>query len=252
VDFGPVICFILPIHKVHATGGGASTPHMGGSARRVSVCRILTEQEKRLMKIAPLTERWNEGERDWSFVKNPRSDIERWECEESIRLPEDYREFMLRFNGGYVYPRIFRHNVPNKQMPLASNELTVDPIYDWRTVESHWRGDTYGDSLPPGYIAFAGTPGSLELLMGLHAPNRGKIFSWVQHGSSWATDGNVHIHPQADSFTEFLGSLFDDEDRTDYDGWHLPMYDKLAKDLEIRGQISEAERSTKAPPSDGP
>jgi hypothetical protein len=31
------------------------------------------------MKIAPTTERWNEGERDWSFVKDPRADIEAWE-----------------------------------------------------------------------------------------------------------------------------------------------------------------------------
>ena len=46
------------------------------------------------MRIAPYTERWNEGERDWQFVKDARADIEAWEQREGLVLPESYRRFM--------------------------------------------------------------------------------------------------------------------------------------------------------------
>jgi hypothetical protein len=185
------------------------------------------------MKIAPYTEGWNEGQRDWSFVRDPRIAIEAWETREGIHLPEDYRKFMLQFNGGYVYPRIFRHNIPKTAMPLGNDEMPVDPIYDWRTVEGHWRGETYGLGIPPRHLAIAGTPGSLELLMALDDPNFGSIFAWVQSGSIYGTDTNVEIYPQAGGFTEFLMSLHDDAERSDHDAWHLPIFDKLAKELQI-------------------
>ncbi|MBD2748177.1 SMI1/KNR4 family protein [Microvirga sp. BT688] len=58
--------------------------------------------------IAPLTERWNEGEQDWFYVKDPSEDIARWEGSTGHSLPDAYRRFMLAFNGGCVYPRLFR------------------------------------------------------------------------------------------------------------------------------------------------
>ena len=54
------------------------------------------------MKIVPNTERWNEGERDWTFVPDPKNEIAAWERRTGIRLPDEYRKFLLKFNGGSV------------------------------------------------------------------------------------------------------------------------------------------------------
>lgn len=76
--------------------------------------------------IAPLTERWNEGERDWAFVKDPNHDIARWEESTGLSLPDGYRRFMLRFNGGRVYPRLFGRWFPRRVHHLQRPVLFVD------------------------------------------------------------------------------------------------------------------------------
>jgi len=134
------------------------------------------------MKIAPITEGWNEGERDWSYVRDPTAAIEAWEEREALALPETYRAFMLRYNGGRIYPRLFRTPAALLGMlgpHVPRSDLTcVDPIHDWATVEAHWRGQVYGQGVPPGHLLIAGTPGAIQLLMALITPTSGRICAW--------------------------------------------------------------------------
>lgn len=188
------------------------------------------------MKIVPVTERWNEGEREWSFVKDPTAEIEAWEKREGLLLPEDYRGFMRRYNGGRVYPRLLRTGAALVGMlgPYEpSSDLTqVNPIYDWATVEAHWRGEIYGRGVPPGHLVFAGTPGLIQVLMALTADGWGRVYAWVGSTDSWGTDRNTRVWPVAESFHGFLDVLFDDENRSDFRSWRRPIYDRLAKELE--------------------
>lgn len=185
------------------------------------------------MKIVPTTERWNEGERDWSYVEDCRADLMRWEGEVGLKLPAEYREFMLRYNGGRVHPRMFIHTIPIEAIPSASNKTYVNVIYRWRIVESHWKGTTYGMGVPPQHIVFGGTPGAIQLLMSLNPNDYGKIFAWVHSTNIWGTDNNDRAYFQSDGFHSFLRSLFDDEDGSDYKSWRTPTYDRLAKELEV-------------------
>lgn len=188
------------------------------------------------MKITPYTERWNEGERDWSYVKNAQRDIEKWESEAGLRLPPGYRDFMLRFNGGHVYPRIFRRPlaaVPFNMamLPPPTEENYVDLIFNWAYVESHWRGETYGKGVPPQHLVFADTPGPIQLLIALNIQDFGKIFTWYHSSNIWGTDGNDTVFFQAEDFSSFMRSLVD-ENGKDYENWHVPIYDRLARDFE--------------------
>lgn len=185
------------------------------------------------MQIAPVTERWNDGERDWSFVKSAAAAIAAWEEREALALPEDYRAFMLRYNGGRIYPRMFRTPAALQGM-LGPHESTsdlsyVDPIHAWSTVEAHWHGQVYGKAVPPGHLVIAGTPGDIQLLMALTPPERGQIRAWLHSTDTWGTDRNLRVWPLASGFGEFLDSLSDDEARSDYRRWRRPIYDRLAK-----------------------
>jgi len=177
------------------------------------------------MKIAPTTERWNDSEQDWSFVEDPRPGIEAWEQREGLRLPDAYRRFLLEYNGGAVYPRLF--NVP----PFGENY--ADRIFRWATVQSHWRGETYGQGVPPGHLVFAETPGSIQLLMALTPGQHGRIFAWSHSTDIWGTDRNTRTFPLADDFTAFLRSLYDDDANTDYNAWRTPARERLARDLKL-------------------
>lgn len=181
--------------------------------------------------IAPVTERWNEGERDWSFVKDPSRDIVAWESRTGHALPDSYRRFMLAFNGGRVYPRLFRSAVPLERYPFIEPVTFVDPFYSWADVEEYSRGDVYGRGTPPDMLFIGSDPCGLEILMSLRAADYGQIFCWVHSMNIWGTDGNDWVWNQAPSFEAFLDLLHDEPDASDYEGWHIPIYDRLAKPL---------------------
>lgn len=188
-----------------------------------------------MMKIVPYTKNWNDGERDWSFVEDPTSAIETWENREGVQLPDDYRRFMLKFNGGRVYPRKFKHNLgPINLGPFVddSGETYVDLIFSWASVESHWRGETYGDGVPPNHLVIADDPGGINLLLSTATESRGRIFAWPHSTDKWGTDRNTKIYTQSESFSAFLESLYDDADQSDYVDWKLPIYEQLQKELE--------------------
>ena len=184
----------------------------------------------------PYTERWNDGERDWSFVKDPRIEIERWENETSHKLPSDYRDFMYRFNGGRVYPRNFRTalivGLPTGPYVNNSDLTYMDLILSWKSVEEHWRGKTYGKGVPPKHLVIAKTPGGIQLLMALTEKDNGKIYSWLHSTSEWGSEGNEQLHLQSNDFSSFLKSLFEN-DPSEFKNWYGPTFQRLARDFEI-------------------
>ena len=188
------------------------------------------------MKIVPYTKNWNDGKRDWSYVDDPSSAIKAWRKSTGLTLPFDYEHFILKYNGGRVYPRRFKHNIgPINSGPYIdeSRESYIDLFFPWSLVESHWRGETYGNGTPPGYLLIAENPGGIYILLSLELDSYGEVFSWVHSTDIWGTDRNTKIYPQADSFSNFLNSLYDIEDKSDYDNWRLPIYDQLQRDLEF-------------------
>lgn len=187
------------------------------------------------MKIVPNTERWNEGERDWAFVPNPEFDVARWEQRTGLHLPKDYRQFLLKFNGGSIYPRLFKHR--SSELPIQSNssEEIVDRLYRWDQVEKLHDGDSYGKGIPPGYLCIAETPGLLEILVSCNATDHGMIYGWRRSSASWGTGSNAMKDLLASSFTSFLEELYDDVEQSDHDNWLLPAYAPLIRELQFQG-----------------
>ncbi|MEL7497430.1 MAG: SMI1/KNR4 family protein [Planctomycetota bacterium] len=184
------------------------------------------------MKIAPVTEGWNDGQRDWTFVKDPSRDIHAWEQQTGVQLPESYLKFMTQFNGGRVYPRLFYHTVPEEILPPVTRLTFVGGLYHWKTVMSHFRGETFGDGQPKGYLAIGDTPGGIEILMGLKGENHGKIFCWPHNNEDWGSEDNREVYLLASDFSTFLKMLFDEDDESDFKAWGTPLIQKLAKDFE--------------------
>lgn len=181
--------------------------------------------------IAPVTAGWNRGERTWSFVKDASGDIARWERDTGLKLPHGYLRFMRAFNGGRVYPRLFRYQVPPDRYPSTEPVTQVDPFYSWDDAQAHWRGEVYGRGNPPGMLFIGCDPGGLEILMSLRPVDRGHIYTWPHSTNIWGTDNNTEIWHQADTFEAFLESLFDWPDGSDYSAWRLPIYAQLARPL---------------------
>jgi hypothetical protein len=185
------------------------------------------------MLIVPNTENWNEGEFDWSFVPDPKSEIVNWEKRTGIKLPKEYRNFLFTYNGGSVYPRIFKHSISPSTLPSISPEEMVGNFYRWDQVLARFNGEIYGKGIPGGYLNIGDTPGPLELLIGIEGENEGQIYAWLRSSSPWGSGSNKEIHLLSASFPLFLKMLYDDEEKTDYEGWFIPAFETVSRELEI-------------------
>ncbi|MBA8881473.1 SMI1/KNR4 family protein [Phyllobacterium myrsinacearum] len=169
----------------------------------------------------------------WDDVPNPAADVAAFERENNIKLPDGYRRFMLAYNGGRVYPCMFTYTVPLEIYPSTEPVTFLDPLYDWAYAMQLWNGDIYLGSNPPNMLIIGSDPGGLQVLLSLRKDSYGKVFTWVQSQDSRGVEGNDMIYLQANSFRDFIASLFDNANRDAYSYWHRPGLADLERKLDI-------------------
>lgn len=129
------------------------------------------------------------------------------------RLPEDYRRFMLRYNGGTPEPATF-HFVEKPYGESTSDAVRAflslgDPEYYGLDNSLH----TYTDRIPQGTIPIADDDGGNLVLLGVSGTDdagqaiRGKVYYWFhelepQDPLDWS-----NVSPIADSFDAFMRAL---------------------------------------------
>lgn len=174
------------------------------------------------MLIAP-----TDKDKGWSLAAATERAIVAWEAETALRLPEAYRRFMIRFDGGYVWPNMFTSAIIEAGIiPSSDTAMFIDTLYSFDLVLGHWRKDTYGDGTPPGMVFVGDNPGGTEIVMSVRPHDFGVIYLWYHSTNIWGTDGNDDsaLIRQADSFPAFLQSLYDDTDKSGYEAWYIPYY----------------------------
>jgi hypothetical protein len=132
-----------------------------------------------------------------------------------VRLPEEYRQYLLSHLGGHPAPDNFRVQWSGQDW-AEGNEINsvawmLSP-YDGKDENLVDYYKTHVGRVPDDTIPIARDPGSNLILLGVSGPNKGKVFFWqrdyeVDPGSGDVPDySNVgHV---ADSFDEFINSLF--------------------------------------------
>lgn len=142
------------------------------------------------------------------------SDIEDIERYLGHNLPEDYRRFLLQHNGGRVSP---------------SEVLTGDSIYPLKHVNYLYgvkddiesctlRCSHYGmrERSRPELLPIGNDGGPDLFCLVLFGPDQGKIVFWDCR-EMWLRPppDPLDVYPVADSFTDFLNSLFDHDPLAD-------------------------------------
>lgn len=135
-----------------------------------------------------------------------------------VSFPPDYREFLLRVNGGFPDPRGFN-------VDWAPGQVCGQ---DWRRTSLSWfyeisdsdvcnlvttnRVD-FADRLPPRTLAIASDAGGNQLLLAFGGPHAGKVLLWIKdhEASDGATPGYDNVGFVADSFTDFIQNRLKDK-----------------------------------------
>ncbi|UXN76036.1 SMI1/KNR4 family protein (plasmid) [Devosia sp. A8/3-2] len=171
--------------------------------------------------ISPVDEEWETGDATASAISG-------WEQTTGYALPADYRVFLIAYNGGRPYPNMFRHSaLAVDEGSDNPTEHFVDPFYARNRVVG-WSHEL-GNRLPAGFLAIGADPGLIEIVLSLRAEDFGATYSWVRNWSSWGSAENSYLCPQASSFSAFIATLFDDDEKNGYDYWYTPRREKLKR-----------------------
>jgi hypothetical protein len=136
------------------------------------------------------------------------------EAEIGAPLPEEYRQFLQRYNGGRPKPAWFRITWQGqswaRRFPYDSVHFLfgVQEGDDMDLLENFrsYRGRIPDDTAPIGC-----DPGGNLLLLGVSGPNAGKVLFWVRdyEVEEGETPDHSNVGFVTSSFNEFLDSLFE-------------------------------------------
>jgi hypothetical protein len=131
------------------------------------------------------------------------------ENEWGFRLPDEYRRFLLKYNGGRPEPFSFKFKGRDTGSRIAF--LFGIGGEDYRDLL--WTLDIFRGRLPSRFFPIANDDGGNLICISMSGEDSGKIFFWWHEweadpgqGESPETQDNVELI--ADSFGEFMEALY--------------------------------------------
>jgi hypothetical protein len=150
---------------------------------------------------------------DRAFATTSHEEIAQFENRRGVILPDEYKRFLLMYNGGRPKPNAF--DVP--EWPHENSGLQrffgIHPGKDY-DLEHEWEG--YADRVPGELMPIACDSFGNLICLGIKGGRRGKIYFWDhedeldENGRSRQDYGNVYL--VANSLGEFLDKLKELED----------------------------------------
>lgn len=147
--------------------------------------------------------------REMKEPKKPTSDarISEIEKELGISLPLQYRNFLLRYNGGHPIPDGFVF----KEAPYGDSCVAWFLAIDSELSNFVETFECMRDRMPRELIPIADDPGGNQICIAVAGPNTGAVYFWDHEHE--VDEGDVPTYQNisliANSFDEFIDSLHD-------------------------------------------
>lgn len=129
-------------------------------------------------------------------------ELDDFEIENAIKLPNDYRDFLLEFNGGVP--------IPNKNETPSTVVSYILGMHNGDYYASLYKHiDMFKGRLPASTFSIATDPFGNLFIMSLHPQGYGHIYFWDHEGEPSYQDGDYidNCSFVAYSFSEFLTNL---------------------------------------------
>ena len=163
---------------------------------------------------------------DWASPEETKAEVLRLEETLGGRLTEPFRSFLETYNGGAVYPLIFR---------CGENEYYLDRLYSVEWIQHLLQGTVFGCGLPTGFLPIGQDPGGLEILLCLEAHRSGQIFAWPLTSEPWGgpTNSEERLVKLGSCFRTFVQSLYDTEASEGWEHWYTHRRRDLQRPLTL-------------------
>lgn len=121
--------------------------------------------------------------------------IKSFEAKIKIKLPHDYREFLIKHNGGCPYPSSFK--VDDGLKVSVSRLLSLGGTRSFDSLDDQYESDAWKDALRHGVIKIGYDPGGQEIMLATSGDIAGSVYLIVENDA----------HLLASSFAEFMQKM---------------------------------------------
>lgn len=137
--------------------------------------------------------------------ENPKislQDIKQFEQEYDVKLPKQYVDFLLKYNGGYPQESTFKisdvegESIVNKFYGIGDMKGNLGKVFEVLEGE-----------IPDGFVSIANDSGGNEILLGVNKKYQGKVYFWIHDLEPEYEMGNMFI--LAENFVEFFNNLYE-------------------------------------------
>lgn len=128
-------------------------------------------------------------------------EVREFESKYVLKLPGQYIDFLLKYNGGYPEASTFKisdqegESVVNKFYGIGDMKGNLAKVFEVLDGE-----------LPQGFISIGNDPGGNEICIGISEEYFGKIYFWIHDMESDEEMGNMFF--LANSFNDFFDNLY--------------------------------------------
>lgn len=129
-------------------------------------------------------------------------DLEMFEREHNLNIPDLYRDFLLTYNGGYADPNVF-------YISSEEGESVLNVFYGignmYNNLEKKF--DFFDEIVEIGFIPIASDSGGNQICLGVNERFYEKIYFWDHEQEADEDMGNMYF--LAENINEFLDGLYD-------------------------------------------
>ena len=134
--------------------------------------------------------------------------ISTFEKEFGLSLPEEYKNFLLTYNGGKPKPRSFDYKLKDgRSWSGGIRDFFGLGLDDWEDLRFYY--SLYKDRIPKQMLPVGNDDGGNLVLLGLTHSMKGNVYFWDHNEES--DDENLptydNIYFIANNFKEFLSNL---------------------------------------------
>jgi hypothetical protein len=144
------------------------------------------------------------------------SEIEKFEELVEAKLPEDYKQFLLKHNGGHPITDGFKLIQPINEKNKEAGIAWFYALYDGDGSNIIKEFKRSRDELPDNLLPIAHGSGGRTCL-GIKGKEYNKVYYWTTNWSFWRGEEYNKLYLAANSFSEFINGMFqieiDDEKR---------------------------------------
>ena len=132
-------------------------------------------------------------------------DIKRLEKKTKTELPQGYKEFLLKYNGGHVDPYFYPiQGLYNN--PFGQIQLFFGINHPIECCRPDWNYEVFNNRMPHGFFPIACEDGGNIICLSLKGSAQGGVFYW-NHDEETEPPTFANVYKIADSFEHFMESL---------------------------------------------